>query len=1677
MKKKIISMLLILSLVIQCLPATAFAGKTPEEIKNEAKNGIAIEKYDNGERTINFATWVVSGYELDTSQFVDSGHMSIEDKSNLLIKDAESNPTLDWSSKTVKFKVKDTDVDTNKIKFTIPLKKTDQAVDKYNIVFNVTIKNTKIKEIGSYDGDSNGFKYSAKQLQIKKGPKTTTGSENTVFYEFTGDESDLASKKIIIEEEWYNRDEQYKLVGAPPINVGKYDLIILVKDAKTGNVIAKTKDRVKVDINKKPVKLINLAAYTKPYDGNKSATLNYDAARISDTVGGETIKISEASKKVVKAEFENPYVGKDKNVKLSIDKKSAPLFELINGTGLASNYTLEAPVVKGEIQSVKRTIDLKEPIDAAQNRLIVPAQQSVDAVAFKKILEGAITDECLANLKKQSNNLEFYFIKNGQEVNLQGEKIELGKTYRIRVKAPNIDENGDASPSNVNLNEYIGDTKDFTIIAKEEAKKITITKSDKIEYTGNPVNVTENKGTAENGLNFQFDGARPFYAWYEKNGAGWKQLSDRPIKPGSYKVEATSSSAGQVGVKASETFEIVKKGIGVQSVEVSNKIFANNNDSANVLEVTLDDNSTLDSSKYSIIDATFTDFNVGADKKIDLTIALRDEGAECYMFKENNSSIISLKGIKASSGEILEATFPGTSNEKPLEINVKAKPGVQSYLDLTDYLCHDFKIEETKIVSGDKFEGGQWKPILATESKGIKFKLKDNAADTEGDSTITIPVESKNYRDYKIIINVTPERLEVPKVLFRVSDRIIYDGGKKITFDKVEWGQSFSPIVNNGVEYMYSGNVTPQIKWYEADGSGSFDSSVATTNVPTKAGTYKVELSFAGNTSQAGVTVSKFVIVEERIANITDFQLSKKVYDKSNKGDASNITSIVFKDSIGNAITDIKKDDTNGYSVEYISYGKSEVGKDIPVTIKIHLNGTAAKNYTLKRDTFTANRGEIVKAKNIVDPIVAKTPIGQQGSVDLSTVITDNANISIDLQGSNDIFKYVKYEGEEQEKPVNIIDNKLVYTIKDVEHIGSKKSGKVILNVNDPNYEPYTITITITAVSRETQKPLFITSGNALKFGEELKLSYEGGSPDATGKVTFAIKPGGTGAASIRENPADNSFYLVPIEKGTVDVIATKEADDVYAEVQSAPKRITISQGIARGEPTFTPIGKPGVKLSSVVLGSEKMIPSGGTFKWSSSTTTIVEKGKAYKWQYEPSEKDKDHYKGTTGEVILYTEDSSDAYVTDIQLPDVPSAVAGQEFIGMTATQKTENTNIIKELAEDIRKGKEHTVPADSVTKATEKKMKEAYEKGKKVIINVKTSSTADSKDVDTIKRLLDTTHGKDKYTIVKKGTIKVTAETEESYLGLLNELDSKLAFTIQLPKGAYGEDYRIARMHLNKAELLEPSDVSQLNSSKQITFYADRFSTYVLYRLGDGGGDTGSDDSDKPIDPDKPVDPDDPYDPNNPDADSSGYNPKVKPVTNIKLTTDFGLIRATYTKSPTKYVKFYRFAYRPVKKCTCGRWHVLGKWDYAATYGTSGILKVKKYQAYQVKITTVTKYGRGSYVSAGIVYANRTGTSPGKMYTPQVIKLYSKGGAVKVTARDIRYKTSPQRVTYRYAYRLKGSKKWHYYDSYSNVKTFKGFKKGRIYEFRVAYYYKSRVSSKIYVKSSYSSGKYVKIR
>lgn len=540
--------------------------------------------------------------------------------------------------------------------------------------------------------------------------------------------------------------------------------------------------------------------------------------------------------------------------------------------------------------------------------------------------------------------------------------------------------------------------------------------------------------------------------------------------------------------------------------------------------------------------------------------------------------------------------------------------------------------------------------------------------------SITTPPTSKTYGDADFTLTAT---------------KTAPDGGT--------WSWNSS---NPAILEITSGanTATPTIKVKKADttgatltvtyttdthyGSANATITVAQKEVTVAAGNYKVSKEYDGTTT-AG-TGNGVLSVTGIVDSGVSVKATPVAYTNANVGGQSTMDVNITLDGSGNANYKIKggaatvsvpceitaKDVklTGGINATDRSYvkdnktvdltkgtltfdglvGSETLDVNIPATGTISDAKVGAYNVTYSGVTLADGTGKASNYK-LVSPLpavmvnitkaaaltLADIPVSQK-----YTVTTGAKAIGTVMPADAGTLTYTK--GAESKTGSVAIDSWAVDTTGKVTYTlsGGAAGNTVTLPViiGSDNYENSTVNVVITLTAKENQAALKITGGETVVYGQTLQLGTSGGSGD--GAVTYAVT-NGTGQATI-----DASGKLTPVKVGTVKVKATKAEDANYNAITSAEVEITITRATPTGTPKYTAITTSGKTLADAGLTTtgSTLNPNAGTLVWVDNAdnvlpdTTAVAANTTYKWLFTPTDT---NYTTLTGSIELYHKSSS----------------------------------------------------------------------------------------------------------------------------------------------------------------------------------------------------------------------------------------------------------------------------------------------------------------------------------------------------------------------------------------------------------------------------------------------------
>lgn len=718
---------------------------------------------------------------------------------------------------------------------------------------------------------------------------------------------------------------------------------------------------------------------------------------------------------------------------------------------------------------------------------------------------------------------------------------------------------------------------------------------------------------------------------------------------------------------ASVAVRIGKKPLTITGVTAASKPY-DGTTNADISSVTFD-NVTLNRGTDYTVTANFDDASVDSGKNITATVTLMEQAAKNYAL-EQSSFPTTGSIIKAAAPDFTKETALTIVNgyEKTYTVTLPALPTLETpkeYGALT-YEIGEIKLNDGYYTNGAKVENGE-----------LTLPIQKNDVETTGSvGTVTVVIKSANYKDITLTVNVSAK------------NRITPTGTPTLSKNAIIYGDALNTIALSGKLHDNVNNV---------DVDGTFE-WVDGTHIPVVGnGTYAAEWIFEPTDTEKYLTVSgRSNITVEKARQYGKLSMAGYTYGKTpstptltdQTGDlnAQVTYSYAAADSGSVQTWDISNppalnagtyrmyasigDTDNYYGFEAV-YCEFVVAKATPTyTVPTGLTAkygqtladvtlpdgwswmdssesvggasTAAKTFQAKftpKDTENYNTVENIE----LEVTVNKADGGNLKTVELEQKYTDASDHTYTpdwagLPAGQDWTFSSEASIVLPKQDFAADGNLLTYAIS-----GGKASCD--------NYEDFTITLNVTLIEKDDQKPLTITGNTSIIYGEKLTLTTTGGS--GMGAVTYRIDNAiSTGEATIDPNTG----VLTPVKVGSVSVIAAKAGDNNYNDVTSAPFVLMIKPATPTGEPKYTKITTSGKTLKDVTLTIEgsTLNPSDGKLEWVDDKgeplpdDTTVKANTTYKWRFTP---DDDNYTTLTGEVELYHKSSSgggwyDSYYT-----------------------------------------------------------------------------------------------------------------------------------------------------------------------------------------------------------------------------------------------------------------------------------------------------------------------------------------------------------------------------------------------------------------------------------------------
>lgn len=796
---------------------------------------------------------------------------------------------------------------------------------------------------------------------------------------------------------------------------------------------------------------------------------------------------------------------------------------------------------------------------------------------------------------------------------------------------------------------YQGEIKKNWSIGKANITEVSVNQKGTLTY-----NATEQTPAVETSASAKGGETVTFKYSLEESGAYATSLPKfKNVKDGGYTVYFKASAPNHNDYDGNFTVTLSPKEITVSSASAKNRNYEAGKTSVEIESVTFGGATLTKGTDYSAT-ANAENENAGIGKRVTGTVELLGNATKNY----------TLSGASfETSVDIAKITYGG---EK--ETTASAMYGNTGEKDLSAFIAPGGTAEYDNVDDTDKIFKAS--PTM-TDAK-LGFSLADNEEKAEKTAKVFVKVKNcTNYTDYTITVKVTSADKTEPEVTVQPITKV-YTGA----------------ALTNGDITATSGGVAGTWSW--KDGSSPKNTGDSTAKgkkwtvvfTPTDTNRYKKtekEVSVTIQPKEITVTAGSYTV--------------KKVYDKNKTAGTGEGTL---------AVSGIVSGDTVNVTPSPAAFDDENVGGQSSVKVNLSLNGEDKDNYVLddasifvpceiskatpsvvaataavtygnapKGSDITANTGGVAGSfawKNVTD-------YGNAGTKSFDASFTPNdtnnynpvSNVTVavtvnkasarTLSDITDTYKY-SLAGEKTVQIGSIMPSDagtLTYSKGTSSVVGESNvtfsvnaSGLVTYTltscapndiitmpviISSDNYEDSAVNVKITLTDKDSQAPLTLICDSSVIYGESLTLAAEGGS--GTGSVRYEVIGGGTGEATVSANT------LTATKAGKVKVKAIKEADTLYAAVESAPCEITVSKANPTGVPKYTKITSAGKTLADAGLTvTDADFSVAGSVKWVDENgidlpdETVAERNTEYKWLFTPT--DTVNYNTLTGAIELY---------------------------------------------------------------------------------------------------------------------------------------------------------------------------------------------------------------------------------------------------------------------------------------------------------------------------------------------------------------------------------------------------------------------------------------------------------
>ncbi len=533
------------------------------------------------------------------------------------------------------------------------------------------------------------------------------------------------------------------------------------------------------------------------------------------------------------------------------------------------------------------------------------------------------------------------------------------------------------------------------------------------------------------------------------------------------------------------------------------------------------------------------------------------------------------------------------------------------------------------ITSGNAANLETGNTLVSTGTTGVvKIKVSITAKDVGGDST-------PEYNAY------TGTNAITVNVIDKTSDTATM----KVSQSDITYGGSVSPSVTNKpagtgeVSYTYEGR----------DGT-----SYSSTTAPTNVGKYKVKAKCESSTT-IYTAVDTFEILPKSISGMT-VTLDKTSLEYN--GNPQTVT-----------VTGVGSLTAGDYTVTGATSGTDVGSYTVTVTGNGNYTDTAKATWQIPPATLTVtpNANQSKKFKE-ADPAAltytysgnasGQTPafsgkLDREAGENVGTYAIKLGNLALKDSGTFKASNYtlilssptVNFEIKKTDAPVptglkGVKGNELATVVLPTGWEW-KASNTTMDNLGS---HPFKAKYTDTTGNYNNATDVDVTVEVLAKTGVSTNITFPNGSLVYNGhgqeykKATISgiiagDTPSWTYTYAVDSSTATatlNSSGL-PLTVGKYKVTAIYEDSANYG---TATATLEITPAKPTGTPTFTKITEKGKTLNDAALTVGTLNPTGGTLEWVDGNATVVEANKAYEWKYTPA--DTDNYAPVTGTIVVY---------------------------------------------------------------------------------------------------------------------------------------------------------------------------------------------------------------------------------------------------------------------------------------------------------------------------------------------------------------------------------------------------------------------------------------------------------